>query len=76
MLEKYGVEQGSVDTVLSVQVLCGVPRPKEVVRELYRFLRPGAQMIVYEHVQSQDFVSMLVQRKHFDHNFGDGVTRG
>jgi SAM-dependent methyltransferase len=61
VLRRYGVERGSVDTVLSVQVLCGVPRPAEVVRGLYGFLRPGGQMIVYEHVRSEDFVSRFVQ---------------
>jgi len=63
VLRKYGVEGESVDTVLSVQVLCGVPRPEVVVKELYRFLKPGGQMIVYEHVRSDDFVSRSVQRK-------------
>jgi len=64
MLGKYGVEREIIDTVLSVQVLCGVPRPKEVVRELYRLLKPGGQMIVYEHAESDDFISRLVQREH------------
>lgn len=62
-LRKYGIEGASVDTVLSVQVLCGVPKPEKVVKELYRFLRPGGQMIVYEHVRSDDLVSSFVQRK-------------
>lgn len=51
-----------MDTVLSVQVLCGVPQPDRVVKEMYRLLKPGGQMIVYEHVKSDDVVSGLVQR--------------
>ena len=58
----YGVQPGSVDTVTSVQVLCSVPAPAASAAELYRLLKPGGQMIVYEHVQSEDYVSRLVQR--------------
>lgn len=61
-LKEYGIETGSVDTVVSVQVLCSVPRPKEVVTGLYALLRPGGEMIVYEHVSSEDAVSGVVQR--------------
>lgn len=62
-LREYGIDGESVDTVMSVQVLCGVPRPEKVVKELYGLLKPGGQMIVYEHVRSHDLVSSLVQRK-------------
>jgi len=47
---------------MSVQVLCGVPRPAEMVKEMYKLLKSGGQMLVYEHVKSDDFVSHLVQR--------------
>ena len=46
---------------MSVQVLCGVPRPEEMVREMYKLLKPGGQMVIYEHVRSDDFLSGLVQ---------------
>lgn len=62
MLSAYGIEPNSIDTVLSVQVLCGVPQPDIVVKEMYRLLKPDGQMIVYEHVKSDDAVSGLVQR--------------
>ena len=61
-LKKYGVEIESVDTVLSAQVLCSVPRPAEMVKRLYELLKPGGQMIVYEHVKSTDLCSGIVQR--------------
>ena len=60
-LRKYGIEPEIADTVMVVQVLCCVPRPAEVAKGLYRLLKPGGQMIVYEHVKSADFVSRLVQ---------------
>ena len=52
-LEKHGILLGSADTVLSVQVLCSVPNPDETLRHLYAFMKPGSQLIVYEHVKSK-----------------------
>lgn len=60
-LADYGIRAGSVDTVTSVQVLCSVPQPAEMARELYRLLKPGGQMVVYEHVESEDLLSRWVQ---------------
>ena len=62
-LREYGVMEGSVDTVISVQVLCSVPRPEDIVKAMYRLLKPGGQMIVFEHVKSEDRMSQLVQSK-------------
>ena len=62
-LREYGVLEGSVDTVMSVQVLCSVPRPEVMVKAMYRLLKPGGQMIVYEHVRSVDWLSRTMQRK-------------
>lgn len=72
-LGEYGVLSGSVDTVVSVKVLCSVPKPAEMTKELYRLLKPGGQMIVYEHVKSEDYVSQLVQCRCFRPG---GVERG
>ena len=60
-LKEYGIEPETVDTVASVQVLCSVPKPEALVKDLYRLLKPGGQMIVYEHVKSEDYVSHSVQ---------------
>ena len=60
-LKKHGISLGSIDTVLSVQVLCSVPDPDEMLRRLYALLKQGGQLIVYEHVKSRDPVSMIVQ---------------
>ncbi|KAL8761549.1 MAG: hypothetical protein Q9184_002343 [Pyrenodesmia sp. 2 TL-2023] len=60
-LRKYGVDQEVFDTVLSIQVLCSVPNPKETAAALYRLLKPGGTMIVYEHVKSEDMISSKVQ---------------
>ena len=60
-LSKYGIEKESIDTLLVIQVLCCVPQPEKTVRKLYELLKPEGQMIVYEHVKSQDPVTKLVQ---------------
>ena len=62
-LERYGVVPGSIDTILSVQVLCSVEDPEAVLKQLYKYLKPGGQIIVYEHIRSDDFVSRMMQRR-------------
>ena len=62
-LRSFGLTQGSVDTVLSVQVLCGVPQPKEMIKRLYSLLKPGGKLVVYEHVRAVDSISFKVQSK-------------
>lgn len=58
---RYGIAPNSLDTIISIQVLCSVPDPIGTVRHLYQYLKPGGKMIVYEHIQSKDFVSRMVQ---------------
>ena len=60
-LEKCGIRLGSIDTVLSIQVLCSVADPDEMIRRLYALLKPGGQFLLYEHVMSKDVVSLMVQ---------------
>ncbi|KAL9604157.1 MAG: hypothetical protein Q9219_000745 [cf. Caloplaca sp. 3 TL-2023] len=60
-LREYGIDQEAFDTVLSVQVLCSVPNPKETVAALYRLLKPGGKIIAYEHVKSRDPISSFLQ---------------
>ena len=62
-LREYGITEESIDTVTSIQVLCSVPRPAVMIKAMYRLLKPGGQMIVYEHVRSDDRVSQFVQGK-------------
>jgi len=41
---------GVFDTIICCRVLCGVPEEAETVEGLYRCLKPGGRMLVYEHV--------------------------
>lgn len=54
-LEGKGIVlKGGVDTVVTVHVLCSVGGHADtVVKELYEYLRPGGQWLVYEHVASK-----------------------
>ncbi|KAL8683161.1 MAG: hypothetical protein Q9186_000874 [Xanthomendoza sp. 1 TL-2023] len=61
VLRKYGVDQEAFDTVLTVQVFCSIPNPKETAAACWRLLKPGGQMVVYEHVKSHDILSSKVQ---------------
>jgi ubiquinone/menaquinone biosynthesis C-methylase UbiE len=41
------------DTVATVCTFCSVPRPIIGLRELHRVLKPGGQMLMFEHVRSR-----------------------
>ena len=62
-LMKFGVNPGTVDTIISIQVLCSVPNPQETIRRLYELLKPGGQLIIFEHIENEDMVSRLMQSK-------------
>jgi SAM-dependent methyltransferase len=45
-----GIKKGSIDTVVTVQVLCSISDHQGVIKELYEYLKPGGQWLVFEHV--------------------------
>ena len=53
-LESSGIKKGSIDTIITVHVLCSVgSHAEKIVRSLYEYLKPGGQWLVYEHVASK-----------------------
>jgi len=41
------------DTVVTVCTFCSVPKPVAGLRELHRVLKPGGQLLMFEHVRSK-----------------------
>ncbi|MBI5506829.1 MAG: class I SAM-dependent methyltransferase [Deltaproteobacteria bacterium] len=58
------------DTVVTSCTLCSVPDPLRGLRELYRCLKPGGQLLMFEHVRSrvgpiavlQDLMTLVSRR--------------
>jgi hypothetical protein len=64
-LENYGLVGGSVDCVVSIQVLCSVRDVKMVSNDLYRLLKLGGEIILWEHQRSRDSITFMLQSKCF-----------
>lgn len=50
--ERLAFGDGSFDTVVSSCTMCSVPHPVVALKELYRVLRPGGRLLMFEHVRS------------------------
>lgn len=50
---KGGMQEGSVDTIITVQCLCSIPTPEKIIKELYPMLKPGGRWLVFEHVRTK-----------------------
>lgn len=56
------IEDGSIDVAVTSLVLCSVSSPREVLRELYRVIRPGGELRFYEHIRGTSRGKIRVQR--------------
>ncbi|KAF2653855.1 methyltransferase type 11 [Lophiostoma macrostomum CBS 122681] len=61
VLRSEGIEEGSIDTVLSIQVLCSVNDVRCVVREIHKLLKPGGRFVFWEHIRNRDGGTALTQ---------------
>ena len=61
VLRREGIDEGSIDTVLSIQVLCSVKDVRSVVREIWKLLKPGGRFIFWEHVRNKDRATSVAQ---------------
>ncbi|KAI9045872.1 class I SAM-dependent methyltransferase [Aspergillus affinis] len=61
ILREEGITEGSLDTVLSIQVLCAVKDPKNVMKEIWKLLKPGGKFIFWEHGCSRDRLTNVAQ---------------
>ena len=55
-VERLYFADNSFDTVVASFVFCSVPHPRKGLKELYRVLKPGGQLILLEHVLSSNKV--------------------
>ena len=60
-LRKEGITEGTVDSILCIQVLCAVDDTKSVMKELYKLLKPGGKFIFWEHGCSKNRWTNLMQ---------------
>ena len=51
--EHIPLEDTSVDFVVSTHVFCSVNNPQQALREIWRVLKPGGQLIFLEHVAAE-----------------------
>lgn len=73
-LENAGVGAGTVDTVMTIHVLCSIPGPADAVELYRRLLKPGGQLVFYEHVKNEEkataqwqtWLTELIWRTAFD----------
>ncbi|KAJ5622542.1 hypothetical protein N7528_005774 [Penicillium herquei] len=61
ILREEGITEGSLDTVLCIQVLCAVKDPKNVMKEVWKLLKPGGKFIFWEHGCSRDSLTHITQ---------------
>jgi SAM-dependent methyltransferase len=60
--EAIDLDDASVDTVICTWVLCTVPDPAQVLREIHRILRPGGRFAFIEHVAAPSGTVRHLQR--------------
>lgn len=61
VLSKEGITEGSLDSVLCIQVLCAVKDPKAVMKEVWKLLKPGGKFVFWEHGRSRNYLTTIVQ---------------
>jgi ubiquinone/menaquinone biosynthesis C-methylase UbiE len=61
ILAAEGLTAGSMDTVLSIQVLCAVGDVKTAMKEVWRLLKPGGKFVFWEHGKSKDALTLAAQ---------------
>ncbi|THX82508.1 hypothetical protein D6D08_04761 [Aureobasidium pullulans] len=62
ILEDYGVVEGSVDTVVCMQVLCSVDNLPTTCKSIHALLKPGGHLLFWEHQNSSDMLTNWMQR--------------
>jgi 2-polyprenyl-3-methyl-5-hydroxy-6-metoxy-1,4-benzoquinol methylase len=72
VLRKEGITEESLDTVLCIQVLCAVKDPRNVMKEVWKLLKPGGKFIFWEHGWSRDRLTTVAQGMFIFEEMNDG----
>lgn len=56
---RLGFADESFDTVATSCTLCSVPDLQQALQEIYRVLRPGGTLLMFEHVRSRNLILAL-----------------
>jgi len=51
---RLAFSNASFDTIVTSCTMCSVPDPIRALRELHRVLRPGGEILMFEHVRSRN----------------------
>lgn len=60
-LASSGITTGSIDTIVCMQVLCSVSDPIKAVKRMHELLKPGGQLLLWEHTANRDLLTRYVQ---------------
>jgi ubiquinone/menaquinone biosynthesis C-methylase UbiE len=73
ILEEWNIGDESIDSVVCMQALFSVSDPTAAAKQIYRLLKPGGQLLFWEHTASQDWVTRQVQgwKSNFSNNNDD-----
>lgn len=63
--EEWQIGAESIDSVVCMQVLCSVQDPAAAAKQIHRLLKPGGQLLFWEHRASQDWVTRHIQGENF-----------
>jgi len=61
--ERLSVDSGSIDTVVTTWVLCGIPNPVAALSEMRRVLKPEGRFLFVEHGSASDAGVQAWQRR-------------
>jgi 2-polyprenyl-3-methyl-5-hydroxy-6-metoxy-1,4-benzoquinol methylase len=62
LLSTKGLYAGTIDTVVCMQVLCSVSDPARAIERIHALLKPGGELLFWEHEAGLDSWTRLVQR--------------
>lgn len=77
-VENLEFRDSTFDTVISTCVFCSVPDPVKGLSEVYRVLKPGGKLMMYEHVLSENKILkplMNFLNPFFHRLFGPNINR-